>query len=263
MRINIINRAKGMVLSVLPENSLRMIKKLHYCCRLKFSSAMEEIDFKIVRKLIKPGDYVLDIGANIGVYTKLLSELAGDEGKVYSIEPIPSTFAILSSNVKLLGLRNVELLNYAISDTHRKVIMQVPLYETGGENFYEASIVNGNFAHSLRRIEAETKTVDSLFGESLHHISFIKCDAEGHELECVKGAAMVIHKFKPVWLIEISHNPDDPQFKAFAIFKFLSEYGYEPYWFDDGRLRKRNFGDKSVNYFFLTPAHLDNPCLTA
>ena len=67
-----------------------------------------------IKYLVKPGDSVLDIGANVGWYTNHLSLLVGEPGKVYSIEPIPETFALLRAVVGELGLSNVESLNYAM-----------------------------------------------------------------------------------------------------------------------------------------------------
>ena len=158
---------------MLPENTLQLIKKVYYPYILRSISENDEVDLKVVRHLVNPGDYVVDIGANIGIYTKFLSELVGSHGRVYSIEPIPFTFEILCSNVKKLRLKNVELINYAISDTNGNVIMEIPLYESGGENFYQAKIVDENDKSSLRRIIVKSRTIDFLFSELSCNISFI------------------------------------------------------------------------------------------
>ena len=51
-----------------------------------------EADIEPIKKLVEPGDFVVDLGANIGWYSNVLSGLVGDQGKVFSIEPIPDTF---------------------------------------------------------------------------------------------------------------------------------------------------------------------------
>lgn len=247
---------KGPAISILPEKILQIIKKVHYARTLKSLSESDEIDFRVIRHLVNPGDWVVDIGANIGVYTRYLSELVGIDGHVYSIEPIPLTFDILLSNVKNLGLKNVETMNCAISDSSGSVTMEVPLYESGGENFYEAKIVSENTDTELRRIRVQSRTIDSLFLESAHSISFIKCDVEEHEFRCVKGAIGIIKNLKPAWLIEISGDPDDLKSTANETFKLLNKEGYEAFWFDGKSLNRRRTGDKSVNYFFLAPKHL-------
>jgi FkbM family methyltransferase len=247
---------KGLALSLLPEKILQAIKKVHYARALRSLSESDEADFRVIRHLVHHGDHVVDIGANIGVYTKFLSGLVGMKGHVYSIEPISLTFDILLYNIRKLGLKNVKALNCAISDSDGSMTMEVPLYESGGENFYQAKIVSKSVNNPLRRTKVKSKTIDSLFSELPGSISFIKCDVEGHEFRCIKGALDVIKNSKPAWLIETTGDPEDSKSTAFETFRLLDKQGYEAFWFDGTTLNKRRIGDKSVNYFFLAPRHL-------
>jgi protein-L-isoaspartate O-methyltransferase len=114
---------KRTVWKILPHSTVQFIKKRHYL-RLLCSSLLEkEPELSVVRYLVKPGDFVIDIGANIGVYTKMLSELVGPNGRVYSIEPYPPTFETLSYIVRKLRLDNVEPINIAVSDSEAIVTM--------------------------------------------------------------------------------------------------------------------------------------------
>lgn len=249
---------KNFALKTFPERQLQFIKKFHYALKLKFSSSIEENDFPVTKLLINSGDCVIDIGANIGVYTKLFSECVGPNGKVYSFEPIPQTFEILCSNIKKLRLKNVNLRQCAVSNNNKTATMQIPLYKNGGENFYEARIVNNNTNNnSLKHVDVESRTLESLFEQIPYQISFIKCDAEGHELECIIGALSLIRKFQPACLIEISQDPDNPATKSFEIFNLLKDNNYEVFWFDEIKLKRRKTGDKSTNYFFLSPKQLE------
>jgi len=87
-------------------------------------------------------------------------------------------------------------------------------------------------------------------------IDFIKCDVEGHELSVVRGAEQTIKKFGPAWLIEICSNPDLPSSSASRVIVKLREWGYELYIYDGQKLRKRNLGERCLNYFFLQKKHL-------
>lgn len=247
---------KKILINNAPDRMLQFIKRPHYLHTLKTLVESKETDLKVIQYLVCPGDSVVDIGANIGIYSKYLSDLVGAEGRVFSVEPIPLTFDILKSNFKKLHIKNVDFINAAISDIEGVCIMEVPLYNSGGENFYEAHIVAQEISRGLRRVNVQTKTIDSLFSRLAQGISFIKCDAEGYELECIKGAAEIIQRYKPAWLIEISRNPDGISSKAYKTFTFLYKYGYEAFWFNGLKLNKRNYGDKSINYFFLMPKHL-------
>jgi len=215
-----------------------------------------EQDFQIVKKIVKSGECVVDIGANIGIYTAFLARLVGGGGRVFSIEPVALTFGFLKNNVRKTKMNNVVLLNYAISEFDGETSIEIPKYETGGGNYYQAKIVQDNFQKLKRGEVVQTKRLDNLLGDTDERISFIKCDVEGHELECVKGAIGIIKKCHPSWLIEVSDNPDKGDSKAFRMVGLLESEGYKCFWFDGRVLRRRGRGDASVNYFFLTPVHL-------
>ena len=243
---------------ILPHSTVQLIKKRHYLRLLRSSLLEKEPELRVVRHLVKPGDSVIDIGANVGVYSKILSELVGPDGHVYSIEPFGPTFEMLCYNVRKLRLDNVEVINVAVSDSQAVVTMAIPYDSSGAETHYRASIV----ADSVKEGKTETAnvqatTIDSRFLSVSGTISFIKCDVEGHELACIKGAAKFLARSQPAWLIEVSGEPDNTDSAACSVFKILHDRGYSAWWYDGGKLRKRRPGDKSTNYFFLKDNHID------
>lgn len=247
---------KKLVLKILPGRAVQAVKKFHYARMLRSISEDDEKDIRVVKHLVKPGGAAADVGANFGIYTKFLSELVGPAGHVYSVEPFPLTFDVLRYNVKKLHLENVELVNAAVSDKNGTVTMEVPLYQSGGENFYEARIVHGEGNGSLRQATVQAYSLDSLFADAPHRVSFIKCDVEGNELKCIRGAVAVIENFRPAWHIEIMGDPDEAGADAAQVFEELKRKGYEAYWFDGRTLKQRAKGERNDNYFFLTPEHL-------
>lgn len=117
------------ILPWLPEPVLHRLKKSYYAYLIaKTPETWMERDAVVTRKLISPGDTVLDIGANIGVYSRMLSRCVGPAGRVYAFEPIPQTFDFLSNNIRKLGLTNVETLDFAASDTDRTDSMVIPTF---------------------------------------------------------------------------------------------------------------------------------------
>ena len=205
---------------------------------------------------MSPGDHVGDLGANIGVYTRFLSEMVGDAGRVYSVEPIPLTYDLLCHCIDRLHLRNVQSINAAVSDAPGQVRMEVPLYDAGWENYYEAHIVKGDASKNANAVTVEAKRVDDIFAGSTQPISFIKMDVEGHELSCLRGANATVERSQPAWLIEVSDNPDDPASNAHAVFHLLADKGYQAYWYDGAKVHKRTTGESSINYFFLAEKHV-------
>ena len=109
---------------------------------------------------------------------------------------------------------------------------------------------------SLRQVNAASRTIDSLFHQSELKISLIKCDVEGHELQCIKGAARIIMDMMPAWIIEISGDPDDVQSKASDAFTLLREAGYHAYWFDGKTVIRRRPYHTSITYFFFASKYV-------
>ncbi len=248
---------KTLFFRTMPDSIIHRAKKYHYARFLKTIPQDYEPDARVLKYFVNAGDVAIDIGANIGVYTSALSRLVGEHGAVYSIEPIPNTFDILQSNIKKLKLENVTLINCGASDKDSTVVMEIPKFSSGAENYFQARVLD-NDEHddgTLRRYKIKMTSIDSLLNDEPRTISFIKIDVEGHELPAIEGAMQVIRKSKPAMLIEVSGDPELESSPAHSLFKALKQEGYGPYLLKDDRLQQRKSGDKSVNYFFLTQSH--------
>ncbi|HEX8904834.1 MAG TPA: FkbM family methyltransferase [Longimicrobiaceae bacterium] len=249
---------KTLVLTTLPEPLLQAAKARHYARALRSFSEDQEPDLAVVRHLVEPGSTAVDLGANFGVYTRVLSELVGPAGRVVSVEPVPQTHDLLARNVRALRLENVRVVAAAVSDREGTVTMELPDYPTGGVNFYQARVVDGgapDAAGGTRSVRVRAATLDSLLADS-GPVGFVKCDVEGHELACLAGARAVLAQ-APAWLIEVWGNPADVGTNAAAVFALLREAGYLPWYFAGGRLAPwQPGGELSTNYFFLTDAHV-------
>jgi FkbM family methyltransferase len=249
---------KDRALSLLPESVLQPLRVWHHRRTLQSSLDVEEPDLTIVRQLVGAGSVVVDLGANIGVFTKVLSDLVGPSGTVISVEPVPQTFDVLSRNVHSLGMSNVSCVNAAVSDSPGSVVMELPKYRSGGVNFYQASVVAGDPTSSSKprqHIHVPAVTLDSLVAGK-GTIGFVKCDVEGHELACLSGAHSLLTSHSPAWLIEIWGDPEDARGKARQTFQVFENHSYASWWFDGKLLRRRRAGERSTNYFFLKDKHV-------
>jgi len=245
---------KAVMLRFLPDALLLPLKRVRYLAAVRSFWSPEAT---VMVALVEAGDRVLDIGAYAGWYTHVLSKAVGPGGQVYSFEPIPHTFALLSSCVRRLRMQNVTLFNYAASRETGRAVMTVPRYPTGGENFHQASLVaEAGEATDLRRIAVELRAVDSVLPASTHPITFIKCDVEGHEADALAGAARTIERDRPALCVEVTGDADAVGSASHRIVTWLDELGYQAYWLDAGRMVRRRPGDRSVNYFFLTASQL-------
>jgi FkbM family methyltransferase len=236
----------------LPPSLIRRLKKIYYPWILRRFPEERWPFSPIVKQLVKPGDCVVDAGANVGYVTLLLSRWVGEKGCVHSFEPVPETFEWLSESVRKLKLANVSLHNCGLSNSEQSAVMGIPRYSSGGENLYESRIVEeGRGARFARTVNVSLNTLDSLLAGSSRRVSFIKIDVEGHELLAVKGALQVISRDKPALLIEVTGDPDRPDSSAGELFSLLTALGYQSFIWDSGKLHERRVGDQQGDYAFL------------
>jgi FkbM family methyltransferase len=256
--IGVTSRLKSTALRLLPDAVLHVAKRWRYLRALKSLDSSEEPDLQLVPYLVADAERVVDVGANYGVYTKVLSELVGPNGRVFSVEPMPDTFALLQHNVRALQLRNVMPLRSAASDAEATVEMEIPLLPGGGSNFYQARIVPAEprVSPRLRRVSVRASRLDALEPLAQEDVSFIKIDVEGHELEALRGADGLLRRSRPALLVEIWGDPDEPGSRAQAVFDYLEQRELLPFHRAAGRLVPRRRGERATNYFFLSEERL-------
>lgn len=245
---------KNLLLQLIPSFLLRKYKQEKFYSLIKNFDIADEPDLIIAQKLCNPTQFVIDIGSNIGLYSKFLSPFAS---KIIAIEPVPFTFEILTNNMKQLDIENIRIYNQAISNHIGETLITVPM-QSGVRNYFRASISDSvDETDSKYTLPIKTTTLDSLCLENASNISLIKCDTEDHELECLLGSEQILNAAKPAWLIEVSGNPDKNETSSYQVFELLKGKGYRAFWFDGETLFERKPGDSSVNYFFLMDRHIE------
>ena len=231
------------VLPRLPDALAQPIRRAHYARLLRAESDDRIPEAPIFRALIRPGDTVIDIGAAMGTFSKTLSAIVGPGGRVYGIEAIPSMFDVFRSNMRKLGLHNVEPIQRAVSDRDETVTMEIPATGRLKENLCHAKIAETESAEGVRRERVEAATLDTLFGDRSAGITFIKCDVEGREQRVLGGAHRLIENAHPAWFVEVSGKPDEPESKGWHTVRAFEALGYETWWYVGPALKKREPGD--------------------
>lgn len=179
----------------LPASSQQTLKRWHFRRQIAagtFTTA--EPEYARLKEWITPGDWVVDIGANVGHYTYKLSELVGPSGCVLAFEPVPETFALLTQTVERCPYPNVRPLNMAVSSDCGAGRMAVPVSESGLANYYRAELTADG------PIPVLTISLDAFCVG--HRISLVKIDAEGHEADVLAGMRALILQSKPVLIVE-------------------------------------------------------------
>ena len=247
---------KNTIARRLPAPTLRWLKKMYYPRLVRNFPASRWPGAEIVRRLVRPGDCVVDAGANIGYVSALLARWVGPTGVVHAFEPIPETFEFLDHNMRSAGFDQVVVHACALSSDVGGATMALAEYPEGGRNLYESRIVNeGEGAGVLVRVERDT--LDRLSGLWGRKVSFVKIDVEGHELDVIGGAEKLLERDRPALFIEVSGNPDTISSPAAVMVQRLASLGYGVYCAPGGKLRERRTGDRETDYFFLQPGHRD------
>ncbi len=225
----------------------------HYLACVTAVTEASEDYFSIIAHLVAPGDCVLDVGGNIGMYAKFLSGLVGPAGKVLSVEPLPRNIAILEYVRRALHLDNVSIVRCALSDRDGRAELSIPTYESGVENYYRPCLGGTGGG---RKVWVATRRIDSLLAGQTQRVSFIKIDVEGHEWPCIQGALVSLRRDRPALLIEVNGDPDNPLAAAAELFKILTETGYCAYVWEEHQVRPRVAREQASDYFFLMEEHL-------
>ena len=152
------------------------------------------------KKLIKKGDVVLDIGANLGYFSKLFAR-KNTKGTLYSIEPIPMFFSRLK--VILSSYSHVKLIHAALGASHGNLHMVMPVQQ---------GVLRTGLPHVISEEEAKlnpdhlTVPVQSAreFLANLTHLDYIKCDIEGYEWTVFSTLGSELNRLRPLVQIEIS-----------------------------------------------------------
>ena len=192
------------------------------CRYLTVAGRREEYITEAVKKVIKPGDIICDLGANIGYYALFESKLAGNDGFVYAIEPVPETMALLKENVKLNNLNNIEYYEQGIGDRDGTATMYVSKWLNRSQM---KEVDNPNRKLVDHEIEVKVNTLDT-FIKDKKYPSLIRMDVEGFEYEIFKGMDSLFKVNKPLIIVMEFHFRWLGLDKSLKIFNTLKTNGF-------------------------------------
>ncbi|MFA5128300.1 MAG: FkbM family methyltransferase [Patescibacteria group bacterium] len=190
-------------------------KKIYYDSKYGFAgyqSLLARHQNLIQLANIKNVEVVVDIGANVGFFTKLCRGIF-PQSKIYSFEPVPRTFECLKNNLR--DDANTSIYNLAISDYNGRAKM----------NFNEDDSVTSCISAD-GDVDVEVKTLDSFVEDNnINRIDILKIDTEEHELRVLKGASRALSKTKYLFIeIQIENNK---YYTMSSLLKLLSCDAYD------------------------------------
>lgn len=186
-----LERGKGWIAGrVIASRPIRLVSGVRLCLNPRDTVGLshyllgryERDEVALARKLIRQGDVVFDIGANIGYWSILLAKMVGESGRVVAFEPDPSNFVILKRNLEMNGLTQVIPLESGLGDVEGVALLYRSKFNAGDSSFSPVP-------DAMDVTRAHRRRLDSVCRELDLYPSFIKVDVQGHELEVLRGYA--------------------------------------------------------------------------
>lgn len=208
------------------------------------SNGYERFETDLLLDHLLPGDMVVDIGANIGVYTLPMAKQVGETGKVYAFEPVPRNFALLMKNLQANQLTNV-------------IAKQMALLDKPGSALFHLSQESCTFFDNGTSKKGIPVLVDTLehvlftMHQEQRPINVIKIDTEGCEPFIILGAKEIISQQCPTLILEYwpygyRHGGAD----AHTMISFLLQVYKRMYFIDEA----------NQSLFAVSQEFIDNYC---
>ncbi|MBH8566034.1 FkbM family methyltransferase [Nostoc sp. CENA67] len=218
----------------------RQDNKLEYKL-LTDPDSYDESNFYAITSLVKEGATCFDIGANIGIYSLVLSHLVGTNGQIHAFEPVDHIRHKFLVNLAFNGAKNVLVRDFALGDR----LNELPMYQVKEGLFRggTSTFVHNNNVEVMGEDAFERRTVrimkldEYVAEQNLTRLDFIKIDVEGFELNVFQGAINTLAKFKPTILFEHDQNRlNGLKILESQFSEILSNLGYSCFEvFNDGR----------------------------
>ena len=197
----------------------------------------ETYQLDLFRRVVGRGMTVLDIGANVGLYTVIAAKLVGEEGMVASFEPEAQNFEILQKNILDNGFKNVQPARVAVANKEGELALYLSKGNKGKHSIYRPSDTEG---------EEIVKTIvldEWLEQHSIGKVDVIKIDIQGAEPLAFSGMKKTLStkpallmEYDPKSIRESGHNPIE-------MLEMLLSHGYALYSIEEGTKSKKIIDD--------------------
>lgn len=184
-----------------------------------------ELDPKItraLRRVLRPGDVALDIGANLGLVSLQMARMVGPGGAVHAFEPNPTMQAYLSATLAANPNLPIRLHRFALGREEGELPLMIPTGNAGA-----ASLVDSGGSFATEPVTVQIRQLDTVCAQiGIDRIGAIKMDVEGFEAQVLEGGRTTIERMRPR-LILLEENGFHPQGPRPHSFRLLQEMGYE------------------------------------
>jgi len=194
------------------------------------------LEIQILTQLCAPGDFVFEVGANIGAHTVEIARHVGRRGRVLAFEPQRLAFQTLCANAAINSLENVDCHWSALGRT----IGAVPVPDLDPHvpnNFCGLSLSDAPYGDPV-----QCRMLDEF--TSVPRLALIKIDVEGMEADVLEGGRQLIAKYKPNLYVE-----NDRVQKSDGLLRLIFDLGYRMYWDTPALFNPENFYGETENIY--------------
>jgi FkbM family methyltransferase len=194
-----------------------------------------EGEVALFAQIVKPGMFVVDVGANIGAHTVFFAKAVGPGGRVVAIEPQRILYQILCGNLALNAIGNTFAQHAGLGSAPGSILVP-PLNYAASHNF--GGLALGEFT------DGEQVLVTTLDALALPACHLLKIDVEGMEAQVLQGARQTLARHRPILYVE-----NDRSEKSAALIALLFELGYRLFWHLPPLFHADNFAGHAENVF--------------
>jgi FkbM family methyltransferase len=151
----------------------------------------------LMSDLIAPGDTVVDVGANRGMFALVASRLVGETGRVVCFEPNPNCFEVLDREISSNAIRNIVVHKCGLGEREEELLLSVPRINSGEGTFGHSAYDAG----ATYQVTARVRRGDDVLSDV--HPTLIKIDVEGFECNVLGGLVETIRRDRPMVLTEV------------------------------------------------------------
>lgn len=200
----------------------------------------------VCKQIVNKGDVVLDIGANIGMVTILLSDLVGADGKVHSFEPNPMLISKLTKSIDRNNIKNVSLHQIALGSDVGELELVTPRHNQG-----LGSLVLHKNKTNCDHVMVKVDTLNNITkSEKIKSVRLVKIDVEGFEYQVFCGAQTFLSDTQPDTILFELNEYNENNFYKQPLVLLLLNNDYELFAIPKNLFR--------MNLVKVTPAYLKN-----
>ena len=155
----------------------------------------------LMSRCLRPGDRVVDVGANIGMVSLHAAALVGDTGIVEAFEPQPACCQRITASVEMNRLRQIRLHRIGLSDVPDTLTLSVSVNHSGTGTL--GTIREEDARWITSRVQVPVQTGDSVLLSDDRPIALVKIDVEGFETRVLRGMRETLARWKPIVTTEV------------------------------------------------------------